>query len=85
MSPARKKRNRRKILRKSKKILSMEEKSPTMPSVVFLKYLKITGVGSDRQGKFEYAECVCDMKIQIPQFLGLPPIFGLAPMQGRTK
>ena len=36
----------------------MEEKTPTMPSVVFLKYLKITGMGSDSQGKFEYAECV---------------------------
>ena len=33
----------------------MEEKSPTMPSVVFLKYLKITGEGSDSQGKFDYA------------------------------
>lgn len=29
-----------------------------MPSVVFLKYLKITGRGSDSQGKFEYAECI---------------------------
>ena len=38
-----------------------------MPSVVFLKHLKITGEGVDSQGKFEYAECVCDMKIQIPQ------------------
>ena len=44
----------------------MEEKSPTMPSVVFLKYLKITGVGSDSQGKFEYAECVEIEKAQCP-------------------
>jgi len=34
----------------------MEEKSPTMPSVVFLKYVKVTGIGSDSQGEFEYAE-----------------------------
>ena len=46
MSPARKK--RRKVLVKSRKTLSMEEKSPTMPSVVFLKYLKITGEIVDR-------------------------------------
>ena len=38
----------------------MEEKSPTMLSVVFLKYLKITGVGTDSQGKFAYA--VCEVK-----------------------
>ena len=36
----------------------MEEKTPTMPSVVFLKYLKITGEGVDSQGKFAYATCV---------------------------
>ncbi len=36
----------------------MEEKSPAMPLVVFLEYLKITASGSDSQGKFEYAECV---------------------------
>ena len=35
----------------------MEEKTPTMPCVVFLKYLKITGTGEDRQGKYEYSEC----------------------------
>ena len=35
----------------------MEEKTPTMPCVVFLKYLKITGKGEDSQGKFEYSEC----------------------------
>ncbi len=35
----------------------MEEKTPTMPSVVYLKYLKITGEGVDRQGKFAYATC----------------------------
>ena len=35
----------------------MEEKTPTMPSVVFLKYLKITGEGVDSQGKFAYATC----------------------------
>ena len=35
----------------------MEEKTPTMPSVVFLKYLKITGEGVDSQGKFYYATC----------------------------
>ena len=35
----------------------MEEKSPTMPSVVFLKYLKITATGTDSQGKFDYAVC----------------------------
>ena len=29
-----------------------------MPSVVFLKYLKITGEGVDSQGKFAYATCV---------------------------
>ena len=58
MSPARKRRRRRKVIAKGRKTLSMEEKTPTMPSVVFLKYLKITGVGSDSQGKIEYAECV---------------------------
>jgi hypothetical protein len=57
MSPARKKRRRRKILAKSIKTLSMEEKTPTMPSVVFLKYLKITGEGVDSQGKFAYSTC----------------------------
>jgi hypothetical protein len=40
MSPARKKRQKRKLLRKSIKTLSMEEKSPTMPNVMYLKYLK---------------------------------------------
>ncbi|MBQ3218038.1 MAG: ISL3 family transposase [Akkermansia sp.] len=35
----------------------MEEKTPTMPSFVFLKYLKITGEGLDSQGKFAYATC----------------------------
>ncbi|MDO4751020.1 MAG: ISL3 family transposase [Akkermansia sp.] len=55
MTQGRKKRRRRNLLVKSKKTLSMEEKSPTMPSVVFLKYLKITGWGFDSQGKFEYA------------------------------
>ena len=35
----------------------MEEKTPTMPSVVFLKYLKITGEGVDSQGKFAYVTC----------------------------
>ncbi len=35
----------------------MEEKSPTMPCVVFLKYLKITATGADSQGKFDYAVC----------------------------
>jgi len=34
----------------------MEEKSPTMPSVVLLKHVKVTGSSSDNQGKFEYAE-----------------------------
>ncbi len=57
MSRTRKKQRRRKISVKGKKTLSMEEKSPTMPLVVFLKYLKITASGSDSQGKFEYAEC----------------------------
>lgn len=36
----------------------MEEKTPTMPHLVFLKHLKITGEISDGQGQFEYAECV---------------------------
>ena len=45
----------------------MEEKSPTMPSVVFLKYLKITGVGSDSQGKIEYSECVEVEQPECPQ------------------
>ena len=66
MSQARKKRQRRKVSVKSRKRLSMEEKTPTMPSVVFLKYLKITGEGSDSQGKFEYAECVEIEKAQCP-------------------
>ena len=57
MSPARKKRIRRKVLVKGRKRLSMEEKTPTMPSVVFLKYLKITGESVDSQGKFAYATC----------------------------
>ena len=35
--------------------MSMEEKSPTMPSVMYLKHLKITGEGVDSQGKFDYA------------------------------
>ena len=35
----------------------MEEKSPTMLGVVFLKYVKITRKGEDSQGKFEYSEC----------------------------
>ena len=35
----------------------MEVKSPTMPCVVFLKYLKITGTGEDSQSKFKYSEC----------------------------
>ena len=56
MSPARKKSRARKVLVKSGKRLSMDEKTPTMPSVVFLKYLKITGVGSDRQRKLEQAQ-----------------------------
>ena len=47
----------------------MEEKSPTMLGVVFLKYLKITGVGTDSQGKF--ADAVCEV---IPQKLGLPQL-----------
>ena len=42
-----------------------------MPSVVFLKYLKITGVGSDSQGKFEYAECVEIEKAQCPHCRGI--------------
>ena len=33
----------------------MEEKTPTMPCVMYLKYLKITGYSFDSQGKFEYA------------------------------
>lgn len=37
-----------------------------MPSVVFLKYLKITGRGSDSQGKFEYAECTEVKKVLCP-------------------
>ena len=49
--------------------MSMEEITPTMPSVMYLKYLKITGYSFDSQGKFEYAVCLCDMKIQIPHFL----------------
>ncbi len=57
MTQGRKKRRRRKVLVKSRKRLSMEEKSPTMPSVVFLKYLKITATGTDSQGKFDYAVC----------------------------
>lgn len=67
MSPARKKKRRRKVLVKSRKTLSMEEKTPTMPSVVFLKYLKITGVGSDSQGKIEYSECVEVEQPECPQ------------------
>ena len=42
----------------------MEEKTPTMPSVVFLKYLKITGEGVDSQGKFAYATCDVSCKIK---------------------
>ena len=57
MSQARKKRQRRKVLVKGRKTLSMEEKTPTMPSVMYLKYLKITGEGVDSQGKFYYATC----------------------------
>ena len=52
MSQARKKRQRRKVLVKSRKTLSMEEKSPTMPSVMYLKYLKITGEGVDGGASF---------------------------------
>ncbi len=48
-------RAREKVSTKGKKTLSMEEKPPTMPGVVFLKCLKVTGSGSDSQGKFEYA------------------------------
>ncbi len=40
------------------KTWGMEEISPAMPGVMFLKYLRITGEVSDHQGKFEYAECV---------------------------
>ena len=29
-----------------------------MPSVMYLKYLKITGYSFDSQGKFEYAVCL---------------------------
>jgi len=50
MSPAGKKKNRRKLIRKSRKTLSMEEKTPTMPGVVFLKYLKITATAKGRNG-----------------------------------
>lgn len=57
MSNGRKKRRRRNLLVKGKKTLSMEEKSPTMPSVMYLKYLKITATGADSQGKFDYAVC----------------------------
>ena len=31
------------------------EKTPTMPGVMYLKYLKVTGYGDDSQGKVEYA------------------------------
>ena len=55
MTNGRKKRRRRNLLVKGRKTLSMEEKSPTMPGVVFLKYLKITATGTDSQGKFDYA------------------------------
>ena len=41
-----------------------------MPSVVFLKYLKITGVGMDSQGKFEYAVCEEKEKTQCPHCRG---------------
>ena len=64
MTQGRKKRRRRILLVKSRKRLSMEEKSPTMPSVVFLKYLKITGEGTDSQGKFDYAVCDASCKIK---------------------
>ena len=43
----------------------MEEKTPTMPGVIYLKYLKITGYCFDSQGKFEYAVCLENGKIQI--------------------
>ena len=62
----------------------MEEKTPTMPCVVFLKYLKITGKGEDSQGKFEYSECkevkkeTCIEKLKEQVWLLLndaPPVF----------
>ena len=52
----------------------MEEKTPTMPGVIYLKYLKITGYCFDSQGEFEYAVCLENGKIQIPHFLRLPRI-----------
>lgn len=36
----------------------MEEFSPAMLSVMFLKCLKMAGADSDSHGQFEYAECV---------------------------
>ena len=53
MSHWRKRKRRRKVIEKITKRLSMEEKSPTMLGVVFLKYVKITRKGEDSQGKFE--------------------------------
>ena len=52
MTNRRKIRKRRNLLVKGRKILSMEEKSPTMPSVVFLKYLRITGEGGIVKANF---------------------------------
>ena len=42
----------------------MEEITPTMPCVMYLKYLKITGYSFDSQGKFEYAVCLESCKIK---------------------
>ena len=70
MSPARKKRSRRKVLVKDRKTLSMEEITPTMPCVMYLKYLKITGYGFDSQGKFEYAVCLEAEKTICPHCKG---------------
>ena len=42
----------------------MEEITPTMPCVMYLKYLKITGYSFDSQGKFEYAVCLENGKIK---------------------
>ena len=48
----------------------MEEITPTMPCVMYLKYLKITGYSFDSQGKFEYAVCLEAEKTICPHCKG---------------
>lgn len=70
MSPARKKRQRRKLLRKCRKTLSMEEITSTMPCVMYLVHLKSAGYSFDSQGKFEYAACLEAEKTICPHCKG---------------